>query len=234
MGSLRRLLSIESFTRNGLRSTPTYPHLGQVGDHAPTVEELKQVFETAEGQMGFSRRMALRRIFYSQDTIKEGFWDDSPLEVSSFKENWKMTVVDIDGRWYTLNNRMLYALRQHPKNMCYSAMVDVVVMPDIPSDLRWKWSTTTQGCRISVKNTSIVDEIPDSNSSPVLMIVRLLCQIVALGLLMLLVGLNIVLTDSRYAGTRHFAAQILGVVTTGLICLFIAVAFGVKFWVEAT
>lgn len=51
--------------------------------------------------------------------------------------------------------RMLYALRQHPKNMCYSAMVDVVVMPDIPSDLRWKWSTTTQGCRISVCHRSI-------------------------------------------------------------------------------
>ena len=80
-----------------------------------------------------------------------------------------------------------------------------------------------------VKNTLITDEVPDKDSRPVVHVTRLLTNIVAFGLFVLLVGLNFLLSDKHYVQTRHLAAQALGVSTTGLVLLFTAVAFGSKY-----
>jgi hypothetical protein len=85
---------------------PTYPHLDRPMEK-PTLQEVGKLMEAVEDPVNHTleRMIPLERIFYSQDTIKSAFHDGSPLETKSIQPEWNMHVVDMDGEWFTLNNR---------------------------------------------------------------------------------------------------------------------------------
>jgi len=230
------------------RTVPTYPHLDRnLGK--PSLHEVEKTLEAAEQAHNLERILPLESIFYCQDTIRSTFHDDSPLEPASIQPDWIMHVVEMDGEWFTLNNRLLYTMRKDPKNCGGDKMVRVLVLPDIPWDLRWKWATTTHGRTMKVAGTQLHDRIsspvakelrrrhPKAMPSPTtaqgqrreVLVVPMLSRILELGLLTLLVGLLVIVADTRhYHSTKAVAARALAGAIVAAVALVWAVIYAYK------
>ena len=137
--------------RNASRPHQLLPHLPQ-----PIIDIIVQYLTTTKTHL-----LGKPSIFYTKESISPTFHDGSAIETVNIKKDWSMMVTkNRNGKYYTLNNRMLFAHKKtlwaDPNGDAHYLMCIEFDVKEIPFEvavaifgLRFNTITNGNECRIT-------------------------------------------------------------------------------------